>query len=230
MEIQFTGTGGAFDYQFRNSAAIVDFKGENFLIDCGHSVYDALCQKGFVSKVDHVLITHFHADHIGSLPTLILHHHQFVKDKQLNILYPEKKFKNQLYDFLSYALINPEKYIAFYPMEKYDGLGYIDTYGAHIERMQTYSYLFQDGEELLAYSGDLGDCDLLFEELEKIRARKKTVFHDICFNPQLTTHTFYEDLEEYQQDYQIYGYHCDPRQNPDDNRVPLVYNQPEFLL
>jgi hypothetical protein len=30
--------------------------------------------------------------------------------------------------------------------------------------------------------------------------------------------------------YRIYGYHCDPKKNKPDNRVPLVIDQPEFLL
>lgn len=230
MDIQFVGTGGAFDHQYGNSAALIQLNGENYLLDCGHDVYARLRQKEAIDQIDYVIITHFHADHIGSLSTFILHHHKFVRGKQLKILYPEKAFKDALYNYLTYSLQKPEKYIAFIPMDNRPELDFINTFGKHVAGMQTYSYIFSEGDEMIACSGDTADGDPLFDYLEAKAAPQTTVFHDITFDRQNGAHTFYKELEPYLSAYTIYGYHCNPNGVAADNPIPLVYNTPEFML
>jgi len=230
MNIKFIGTGGAFDYEYGNSSAILDFKGHTYLIDCGQDIYPRLRSKDFIDPIDHVLITHFHADHVGSLSTFILHHHFFSKGKQLKLLYPDADFKDQLYEYLKFSLQTPEKFIVFVPIKKYPGVNFVDTFGLHVPGMRTYAYYFQDDEEALVYSGDLGDCDYLFDNLPEFDKPKKRVLHDINFDPPVGPHTFYEDLIPYQEDFEIYGYHCDPSKNVKENPVPLVHDHPELQL
>ncbi len=230
MDIKFVGTGGAFDYQYGNSSAIVTCNGEKFLLDCGHDVYNQLRVKSSVEPIDYIIISHFHADHIGSLSTFILHHHLFVKGKQLKILYPEKHFKDALYSYLSFSLQKPEKYIVFIPMDNRPELDFINTFGKHVAGMQTYSYIFMEDREMIAYSGDLADGDTVFDYLSENAYPQTTVFHDITFDRQNSGHTYFKELEPYLAEYSIYGYHCDPTQNPGENPIPLVYNTPSYLL
>ncbi len=230
MDISFIGTGGAFDYQYGNASAIIKLNGENYLLDCGHDVYHQLRVKEAIQPIDYIIVTHFHADHVGSLSTFILHHHLFVNGKQLKILYPEKHFKDALYNYLSFSLQKPEKYIAFIPMDNRPELDYLNTFGKHVPGMQTYSYIFREGDKMIAYSGDTADSDTLFEYLEEKAAPDTVVFHDITFDRQNGSHTYFKELVPYLQEYPIYGYHCDPTQNPEENPVPLVYNTPEYLL
>lgn len=230
MDIRFIGTGGAFDYEYGNSAAIIDRNGERYLIDCGHDVYQGLRQKSTIEPIDYVLITHFHADHVGSLSTFILHHHLFVQGKQLQILYPEKAFKDALYNYLKFSLQKPEKYIAFIPMDNRSHLDFVNTYGKHVAGMQTYSYVFYEGDEMIFYSGDTSDADPTFDYLENHAKPHTRVFHDITFDSKNASHTHYKELTPYLDTYQIYGYHCDPRQNVAENTVPLVYDKPDLLL
>ncbi|WP_228466907.1 hypothetical protein [Adhaeribacter swui] len=54
------------------------------------------------------------------------------------------------------------------------------------------------------------------------------MYHDISFNPENKGHAYYLDLMALQKKFSfpILGYHCNPAQNPPDNTIPLVYQQP----
>ena len=78
MELKFLGTGGAFDWECGNSSALVSFKGETILIDCGCVVYQQLCRLNLIDKIDAILITHFHDDHVGSLSSILAHRRKWL--------------------------------------------------------------------------------------------------------------------------------------------------------
>ena len=72
IKITFLGTGDAIPTKKRNHTAIlVSFKNENILIDCGEGT-----QRQFKianlshSKIDRILISHHHGDHVLGLPGL----------------------------------------------------------------------------------------------------------------------------------------------------------------
>jgi ribonuclease BN (tRNA processing enzyme) len=74
MQLRFVGcgdalgSGGRFNTCFHVTGAHV-----NFLIDCGASSLPALKRLGIArDDIDLVLITHFHGDHFGGLPFLLL--------------------------------------------------------------------------------------------------------------------------------------------------------------
>ncbi|MCA6116148.1 MBL fold metallo-hydrolase [Bradyrhizobium sp. WSM 1738] len=74
MQVRFVGcgdalgSGGRFNTCFHVTGASV-----NFLIDCGASSLPALKRLGIArDDIDLILITHFHGDHFGGLPFLLL--------------------------------------------------------------------------------------------------------------------------------------------------------------
>lgn len=74
MQLRFVGcgdalgSGGRFNTCFHVTGARV-----NFLIDCGASSLPALKRLGVArDAIDLILITHFHGDHFGGLPFLLL--------------------------------------------------------------------------------------------------------------------------------------------------------------
>lgn len=228
MQIKFLGTGGAFDTDYLNSAALLEFRDMHLLIDCGFTVFPTLVKKNLISKVDHIIITHLHNDHSGSLANLLLYKSIVEKVKPPVILYPSEEFKEQLYNFLKIQVKDPDKYAEFVPLEQFEGITAIDTFGQHSENLQTYSYIF-DNDSRYVYSGDLGKPDVLFEKLEKLPAKKTCVFHDITFNPENTGHTYYKKLLPYIAGADIFGYHCDPSQNPLDNPIRLVFYEKDLM-
>jgi ribonuclease BN (tRNA processing enzyme) len=74
MQLQFVGCGDALGSGGRfNTCFHVTGADANFLIDCGASSLPALKRLGIISDdIDLVLITHFHGDHFGGLPFLLL--------------------------------------------------------------------------------------------------------------------------------------------------------------
>jgi len=74
MQVQFIGCGDALGSGGRyNTCFHVTGDRVNFLIDCGASSLPALKGQGIArEEIDLILITHFHGDHFGGLPFLLL--------------------------------------------------------------------------------------------------------------------------------------------------------------
>ncbi len=228
MHIKFLGTGGAFDTDYRNSAALLEFRGITLLIDCGFTVFQTLMEKNLTRQVTHILLTHLHNDHCGSLANLLLYKSIVEKSPRPTILYTSEQFKQQLYQFLQLQVKDPEKYAEFVPVDQVEGIIPIDTYGQHSEGMQSYAYIF-DNETRIVYSGDLARPEVLFERLERLPEKRTCVFHDISFTPENTGHTYYKKLLPYMNGIEIFGYHCDPTKNPPDNPIRLVFHESALM-
>jgi ribonuclease BN (tRNA processing enzyme) len=74
MQLRFVGCGDAFGCGGRDNTCFhVTGERVNFLIDCGASSLPALKRQGVArDDIDLILITHFHGDHFGGLPFLLL--------------------------------------------------------------------------------------------------------------------------------------------------------------
>jgi len=74
MNLQFVGCGDALGSGGRyNTCFHVTGDQVNFLIDCGASSLPALKKLGITRDgIDLILITHFHGDHFGGLPFVLL--------------------------------------------------------------------------------------------------------------------------------------------------------------
>jgi ribonuclease BN (tRNA processing enzyme) len=74
MQLRFVGCGDAFGSGGRfNTCFHVTGACVNFLIDCGASSLPALKRLGIArDEIDLILVTHFHGDHFGGLPFLLL--------------------------------------------------------------------------------------------------------------------------------------------------------------
>ena len=74
MQLRFVGCGDALGSGGRfNTCFHVTGNSVNYLIDCGASSLPALKRLGIAREaIDLILITHFHGDHFGGLPFLLL--------------------------------------------------------------------------------------------------------------------------------------------------------------
>jgi len=74
MQLRFVGCGDALGSGGRyNTCFHITGERTNFLIDCGASSLPALKRLGIArDDIDLILITHFHGDHFGGLPFMLL--------------------------------------------------------------------------------------------------------------------------------------------------------------
>ena len=229
LEIKFIGTGGAFEVELGNSSAVVAMDGSNYLVDCGHSVFPRLVKSGLVDKIDGVFVTHLHDDHVGSLSSFVLYYSLVLQKGRLKIYVPTEKFQEQLVALLAHSLGDPHQRIDFRPVSEVKGAGFVDTFGRHVEWMQTYAYYFSDGQTSIVYSGDNGDVDFLMEEIAALALPEPTIFHEVFFHFEIAAHAFYRHVMRWTDRYRIFGYHCDAQHAPADNLLPLVVHHPEYL-
>ena len=91
MQLRFVGCGDAFGSGGRNNTCFhVTGERVNFLIDCGASSLPALKRQGVAQDdIDLVLVTHFHGDHFGGLPFLLLDAQFARRTRRLVIAGPE---------------------------------------------------------------------------------------------------------------------------------------------
>ncbi|MDE2065486.1 MAG: MBL fold metallo-hydrolase [Bradyrhizobium sp.] len=91
MQLRFIGCGDAFGSGGRfNTCFHITGERVNFLIDCGASSLPALKSQDIVrNDIELVLITHFHGDHFGGLPFLLLDAQFSRRTRPLTIAGPE---------------------------------------------------------------------------------------------------------------------------------------------
>jgi ribonuclease Z len=90
IDICLAGTGGMMPLKNRwLTTCYAEVQGVSILVDCGEGTQIALAQADInVNRINTLLITHFHADHISGLPGILLSMANFQKTTPLNIFTP----------------------------------------------------------------------------------------------------------------------------------------------
>jgi ribonuclease BN (tRNA processing enzyme) len=91
MQLRFIGCGDAFGSGGRfNTCFHLVGRGINALIDCGATSLVALNKHGVDrNAIDAILITHFHADHVGGVPSFLLEaSHVLKRERPLTVAGP----------------------------------------------------------------------------------------------------------------------------------------------
>lgn len=90
LDVCLPGTGGMIPLPERFlSCCWIEYQGKALLIDCGEGTQVALKKAGCkLSRLEILLVTHFHADHIAGLPGLLLTLGNHGKDTSLTIIGP----------------------------------------------------------------------------------------------------------------------------------------------
>jgi mRNA degradation ribonuclease J1/J2 len=182
--LNFIGKGSCFNTNEINNSAY--YKEENylFLIDCGESVFKEIVNDHLLDGVNHVdiLITHFHSDHIGSLPSLIFYLSIIIKPRP-TVIYPMK----DIITFLSLSGVSMDEVNIVEPKE-FDKFKIEEIKQQHSKNLNAYGYLIHLKDKVIYYSGD-----------------SKTIKDDILnmfINDKIDY--FYQDVSEYKTDVHMY--------------------------
>ena len=154
-DLTFLGIGSAFCPELGNTSAYFWKKDTLYLLDCGSLVYAALEQRGILARAGRiiVLLTHTHADHVGSLGTLISYC-KHVRPLSVDIVHPE----NGIEQLLRLNGITSEQYRLFTGMTYEDENIRVRFFPVpHTKSINAYGMLLTDGQETVYYSGDAGD-------------------------------------------------------------------------
>ena len=204
--LKFIGTGSAFNYERGNTSAYLKLANELVMIDMGEDVFSkARSMKLFdgVSRV-HILITHLHSDHVGSLPSAIayLYYMVFKTDaSKICVYFPD----SSIVELLTKMGI-PENWYTFY-INRWDEL-FIEGLGKKAE------YAFSENEHAHeldvngksnCYSIEIGvednftyfysgDCAKIKDEVRNYQ-RFDAIYHEVTGVREASAHTFYGDLK-----------------------------------
>lgn len=185
MKLQMIGTGSAFAKTFFNNNALVYSGGQTLLLDCGISAPKALHEIGVsFDKIDAVLISHIHGDHVGGLEEFAFQMKfiykrkpkLFLADTLVDILWENtlkgallQDEERSLEDYFEVHPIKPGE-----PHELLPGLTAELLLTPHIPNKPSYSIIFGDD---FFYTADMVFNPDLLHQLVRERGIKR-IFHD----------------------------------------------------
>ena len=156
--LRFIGTGGCFSKKNINNAAYLNENGHLILFDCGETIFHQILKEDIINesinRID-IIITHFHADHVGSLGSLIFFT-RFKKVKDVNVIFPDVKMLNT---FLDISGIDRNLYYGRKPSDmEYFLKEYAQLHGDVVNNeiipMPSFGYHLKFKEYNFFYSGD----------------------------------------------------------------------------
>lgn len=156
MELEFLGFGAAFNPIMENSNAYFLAGKRFFLLDCGETAFGKIWNLPAYTESEEVvaLITHLHADHVGSLGSLISYSH-YVMKKPVTVVHPLETVV-QLLDLLGIdrACYRFRKLAQGEAADFGGGVSAKPLQVDHVANMTCFGYILSDGVESVYFSGD----------------------------------------------------------------------------
>lgn len=201
MDLKFLGRGSAYNYKEGNTSAYFIDNNELFLIDCGEDVFQKLLKKRLLENknIIHVLITHTHSDHVGSLGSLILYSYYVLKQKVNIIISENKNQKIEIESVLKCFGIEESIYNFRFTKDyenKYNlftNINYIKT--EHTPLLNCFSIIFDTDEGIIFYSGDSSEVSLL-QVLLKGNKKIAKMYIDVCNDKNNIVHMYLEEINK----------------------------------
>ena len=180
MEIKLTGTGAIWS-RYQSASALIN---GNIMIDMPNGIFKSLMtEDNSRDKIDHVILTHMHGDHILDLPVWALSKVKF----KLPVVKPAIYTHADNVEWLKYLMTGCfneslresviEEYFRFETAEEFF-IGDLEVRRIPVSHghMQAFGYMIREGDKVVSISGDTGMC----EALEMMAASSDVLICDAC--------------------------------------------------
>lgn len=179
MILRFLGRGSAFNTRECNTSAYIITEDKSLiLLDCGEKVFNKLINTNLLSDISsvHVLITHLHSDHVGSLSSLIYYCY-YIKKMKINVYFPYTD-EHELKEYLSLQgnIDNATYNLIYMPCNSYSTIE-LPTCNviiapkevSHDINLNCYGYYIKYLGKSIWYSGDCNDIpkDIKIENIDE---------------------------------------------------------------
>jgi ribonuclease BN (tRNA processing enzyme) len=169
--VRFIGSGDSFASGGRfQTCILVEADGYRFLIDCGATSLVALKRSGVdPGSIDAVLLTHFHGDHCGGVPYLILDGQFTRRERPLAIAGPPgvRERMTAVFEAALPTSSRTQQRFAVSYLElgvEATRIGLVDVVAlpvAHLPETAPHGLRIRVNGHVLAYTGDTDWCDAL---------------------------------------------------------------------
>lgn len=168
--VRFLGSGDSFGSGGRfQTCILVEATGYRFLIDCGTTSLVAMKRSGVdPGSIDAVLLTHFHGDHCGGVPFLILDGQFAKRARPLTIAGPPSVrvrltavFEAMLPTSSSIQQAVPVTYLELAERSPIGPLEVTALPVAHLAATEPHGLRVRVDGRVIAYTGDTDWCDAL---------------------------------------------------------------------
>ena len=176
MQLQFVGCGDAFGSGGRfNTCLHLTGRDFNVLIDCGASSLVALNKLAINrNDIEIIFLTHFHADHVGGVPPLLLEANYLVKREQALTIVGPPSLKSRFGDIMDVGFPGTRSLELHFPLElkeleigkrnAFGGLRLTPFHVKHDERAgPCLGFRFEAEGKVVAYSGDTEWTDTVID-------------------------------------------------------------------
>ncbi|MEP6813506.1 MAG: MBL fold metallo-hydrolase [Actinomycetota bacterium] len=169
--VRFIGSGDSFGSGGRfQTCILVESDGYSFLIDCGATSLVALKRAGVdPAAIDAVLLTHFHGDHCGGVPYLILDG-QFTRRERPLVVAGPPGVRERMTAVFEAALPTSSRTEQRFGLtyvelrEKASVIGLLEVAAlpvAHLPETVPHGLRVRVDDRIIAYTGDTDWCDAL---------------------------------------------------------------------
>jgi ribonuclease BN (tRNA processing enzyme)/isopentenyl phosphate kinase len=199
--VVFLGRGDAFGSGgYKSASILLELGNRNILLDCGPHTLQALKASGReTTQVDTILISHFHGDHFGGIPYLLLEStFQHQRTHPMTIIGPPgiEKVITDLFTILysresAKARGFPIKYIEITPDNPYVNEGIKIKAFSMNHTPEAQGYRIQSGSTTIAYTGDTGWTENL---KPLISDAQLAILECNFFQSQFETHLNWEEV------------------------------------
>jgi phosphoribosyl 1,2-cyclic phosphodiesterase len=183
MNLNFIGTGSAFNTKLGNTSAFIRCRNSMLLIDCGGTVFHRLTELKLLEglKQLNIVITHTNPDHVGSLGDLIFFSY-FTLGIVPKLYFPDADW---IKGFLHYIGVEDNMYelsgsmTAEISIRDFDRIKLSFIPVPHLPALPAFGFVFVDEGRRYYYSGDAnGIPESILYELKN--GTLETIYQDTC--------------------------------------------------